>query len=66
MAVSYSPKRGGEADVEEEAFTAAACPCDRGGGDGNAYHKSVLAVAVFCQIMLIFSAPGHGRIFCFF
>ena len=44
MAVSYSPKRGGEADVEEEAFTAAACPCDRGGGDGNAYHKSVLAV----------------------
>lgn len=44
MAVSYSPKRGGEADVEEEAFTAAAGPCDRGGGDGNAYHKSVLAV----------------------
>ena len=44
MAVSYSPKRGGEADVGKEAFSAVAGPCDRGGGDGDAYHKSVLAV----------------------
>lgn len=44
MAVSYSPKRGGEADVEKEAFTAAEDPCDRGSDDGAAYHKSVLAV----------------------
>ena len=33
---------GGGADVEKEAFAAAADPCDRGGGNGNAYHKSVL------------------------
>ena len=30
--------------MEKEAFAAAADPCDRGGGNGNAYHKSVLAV----------------------
>ena len=35
---------GGGADVEKEAFAAAAGPWDRGGGDGAAYHKSVLAV----------------------
>ena len=30
--------------MEKEAFAAAAGPWDRGGGDGDAYHKSVLAV----------------------
>ena len=39
---SRSDSGGGGADVEKEAFAAAAGPWDRGGGDGGAYHKSVL------------------------
>ena len=41
-AVSYSPGKGGEADVEKEAHAAAAGPRTRGAGDDSTYHKSVL------------------------
>ena len=41
-AVSYSPVKGGEADVEKESNPAAAGPRARGAGDDPTYHKSVL------------------------
>ena len=42
MAVSYSPVKGGEADVEQESPSDTACPVFRSHHDDATYHKSVL------------------------
>ena len=44
MAVSYSPREGGEADVEKGSYPGAAGFVLRRAGDVLTHHKSVLAV----------------------